>query len=71
MIVEGDRAAVVCQGEFQYTPTGESLSLEIVHFWTFRDGKAIELVEYFDTAHVASIMAHAPILADKSGLVPG
>jgi ketosteroid isomerase-like protein len=57
MVVEGDRAAVICRADFRYVPTGAPLSLDLVHFWTFRDGKAAELVEYFDTAHVAHVMS--------------
>jgi ketosteroid isomerase-like protein len=65
MIIEGDRAAVICRAAFEYTPSGERLDLDLVHFWTFRDGKAIELVEFFDTAHVAHVMAQT--LSDAAG----
>jgi ketosteroid isomerase-like protein len=60
MIIDGDRAAVRCDATFKYAPTGEAVSLELAHYWTFKDGHAIELVEFFDTAHVAHIMAKAP-----------
>jgi len=60
MIIDGNRAAVICDAAFEYTPTGESVSLELAHFWTFQDGHAIEFVEFFDTAHVAHIMAKVP-----------
>jgi ketosteroid isomerase-like protein len=61
MIIEGNRAAVICRASLQYTPTGESLSLDLVHFWTFQDGKVTELMEYFDTALVAHVMTQAPV----------
>jgi ketosteroid isomerase-like protein len=57
MITEGDRAAVICRANFRYAPTGESLTLDLMQFWTFKDGKVIELLEFFDTAHVAHVMA--------------
>jgi ketosteroid isomerase-like protein len=59
MIIEGDRAAVICRADFLYVPSGRHATLDLVHFWTFRDGKATELVEYFDTAHVARIISEA------------
>lgn len=57
MIIEDDRAAVRVQAHFRFTPTGRELSTELAHFWTFKDGKAVELVEFFDTAHVAHLLS--------------
>jgi ketosteroid isomerase-like protein len=60
MIIDGDRAAVICASTFEYAPTRESISLELMHFWTFENDHAVELVEYFDTAHVAHVLGKAP-----------
>ncbi len=60
LIIEGDRAASICRADFRYMPTDETLSLDLVHFWTFKDGKVTDLVEDFDTAHVAQLMAKMP-----------
>lgn len=29
--------------------------MRVAQFWTFRDGQAVELVEYYDTALVQSL----------------
>jgi|SRR5579871_4376291 len=61
LLIDGDRAAAICRADFQYVLTSETFSLDLVHFWTFKDGKAVELVEYFDTAHVAHVVSKAPL----------
>ncbi len=59
MIIEGERAAAIVHATFRHKPTDQEISLDLVHFWTFKDDKATELVEYFDTAHVNHFMAAA------------
>jgi ketosteroid isomerase-like protein len=55
IVIDGDRASVMVQATF-LAPAGQSVTTELAHFWTFdKAGKAVELVEFFDTAHVAHL----------------
>ena len=60
MLIDDDHAAVTIRATFDFTPTGETISTDLAHFWTFRDGQAIELLEFLDTAHVVSLQAQVP-----------
>jgi uncharacterized protein len=53
-IAQGD--AVVMRGSCAWTnkETGKTAETPKVDFWRFRNGKAIEFYEYFDTAQVAA-----------------
>jgi len=57
MCVDGDRAAVHLKIALTFTPTGAPVSSELAHFWTFRDGKVVEIVEFLDTAMVNALAA--------------
>jgi len=52
-VAQGD--AVFARGSCAWTnkKTGKVADTPKVDFWRFRDGKAVEFYEYFDTAHVA------------------
>lgn len=56
-IADGD--AVVARGSCAWTNkrTGKIAETPKVDFWRFKDGKAIEFYEYFDTACVAAAAA--------------
>jgi len=60
LTIDGDHAAVQCEATMRYTPTGQTISTRLAHFWTFCDGKASEVVEFFDTAAIAHLIAHTP-----------
>ena len=51
-VAQGD--AVFARGSCAWTnkKTGKTAETPKVDFWRFRDGKAVEFYEYFDTAHV-------------------
>ena len=51
-VAQGD--AVVARGSTSWTnkKTGKVMDTPKVDFWRFRDGKAVEFYEYFDTAAV-------------------
>jgi ketosteroid isomerase-like protein len=53
-IAQGD--AVVARGSTSWTnkQTGKTAETPKVDFWRFRNGKAVEFYEYFDTACVAA-----------------
>ena len=52
-VAQGD--AVFARGSCAWTnkKTGKVADTPKVDFWRFRDGKAVEFYEYFDTRHVA------------------
>ena len=54
-IAQGD--AVFARGSCAWTNkrTGKIAETPKVDFWRFRNGKAVEFYEYFDTAHVAAV----------------
>ncbi len=54
------QVAVFGQCKFVFRGTGKAAEVMSVHFWRFRDGKAVELVEVFDTAR--AVLATKPDL---------
>ena len=54
ILVDGDSAAAQLQLDLTSVTTGHRFSARIAHFWSFRDGVPIHLVEYQDTALIAS-----------------
>jgi ketosteroid isomerase-like protein len=54
ILVDGSRAAAEIQVHLTYLPSGRSFSATIAHFWSFRDGIPVHLVEYMDTALIAA-----------------
>ncbi|MBX9711739.1 MAG: nuclear transport factor 2 family protein [Xanthobacteraceae bacterium] len=51
-VAQGD--AVVARGSCSWTnkKTGKTMDTPKLDFWRFRDGKAVEFYEYYDTAQV-------------------
>jgi ketosteroid isomerase-like protein len=60
MIIDGDKAAVTIEARFTFAPTGDTAETRIVDIWTFRDGLAVDVIEYADTAHLMRLAALAP-----------
>lgn len=52
ILVDGDRAAAQLDVDLT-SSTGDRFSTTIAHFWTFKDGVPVHLVEYMDTGLVA------------------
>jgi len=52
MIAEGDRVAVIGSTSWTCNATGNSVETPKVDVWKFKDGRAVEFYEYFDTARV-------------------
>ena len=50
IVADGERVAARVAMELKHRATGRSLKIENAHFWTVRGGKAVELIEYYDTA---------------------
>lgn len=55
MFGEGERVAAQVEMELIHRRSGERIAMGAAHFWTVRDGKATELVEYYDTALIAAV----------------
>ena len=54
ILVDGDRAAAQLTLDLTSKLTGRRFSAKLAHFWEFKDGVPIHLVEYMDTALIAS-----------------
>ena len=53
ILVDGDRAAAQLQLDLTSKKTGRRFPATIAHFWSFKDGIPVHLVEYMDTAVMA------------------
>ena len=51
---EGERIAMFGRCGWTHKKTGKHVETRIAHQWTFRNGKAIELIELFDSARVVA-----------------
>jgi ketosteroid isomerase-like protein len=49
-VAEGDRVAVFGRCAFRNRKTGKVAETAIANLWTFRDGKAVDYFELYDTA---------------------
>jgi ketosteroid isomerase-like protein len=54
ILVDGDRAAAQLELDLTSHLTGRRFSVKLAHFWEFTDGVPTHLVEYQDTALIAS-----------------
>ena len=54
ILVDGDRAAAQLELDLTSELTGRRFSVKLAHFWEFKDGVPTHLVEYQDTALIAS-----------------
>jgi ketosteroid isomerase-like protein len=50
IVADDERVAARVAMELKHRNTGRVLKIENAHFWTVRDGRVVELVEYYDTA---------------------
>jgi ketosteroid isomerase-like protein len=53
ILVDGDRAAAQLEVDVTSKTTRQRFPTKIAHFWSFKDGVPVHLVEYMDTAFVA------------------
>ena len=63
-IAEGDRVAVQCDISWTFKQHDQTFETLKADFWTFRDGKAVEFSEYYDTAALFAATAD-PDKSDK------
>ena len=54
ILVDGDRAAAQLELDLTSVKTGRRFSTRIAHFWSFKNGIPVRLVEYTDTALIAN-----------------
>jgi uncharacterized protein len=55
-IAQGDRVASRAQVHMTRRSNGREFTVPLADFWTFRDGKVAELIEYYDTALIAEMV---------------
>jgi ketosteroid isomerase-like protein len=55
-VIEGDKAAVHWSVKIKHNPTGKTFDTELLDLWTLEDGRVASLVQFCDTALIASIM---------------
>lgn len=55
IVAEGDVVAAQVAIDMLHRPTGRSMQIACADFWTVRNGRIVELIEYYDTALVASV----------------
>jgi ketosteroid isomerase-like protein len=55
-VIEGDKAAVHWRVKIKHNPTGHIFDTELFDLWTIEDGRVASLVQFCDTALVASIV---------------
>lgn len=53
-VCEGDHIAVFGRSGWTNKATGKIAEIRIAHLWTFSSGKAVELIELFDSARAAA-----------------
>ncbi len=53
ILVDGNRAAAQLQLDLTSKVTGRRFSIPIAHFWSFKEGTPVHLVEYMDSALMA------------------
>lgn len=52
MIAEGDRVVVIATTAWTNKATGKPVETPKVDVWRFKDGRAVDFYEYFDTARM-------------------
>jgi ketosteroid isomerase-like protein len=62
ILVDGSRAAAEVQVDLTSKASGRRFSATIAHFWSFEQGIPVRLVEYMDSAWIAS--QSAPTVGD-------
>jgi ketosteroid isomerase-like protein len=56
-VAQGDRVVMLGRCAWRYKKTGKYVWTPKADSWRFRDGKAVEFFEYYDTAQVREAIA--------------
>ena len=59
-VIEGNKAAVHWLVKIKHNPTGKTFDTELFDLWTIEDGRVASLLQFRDTALIASIMQSKP-----------
>lgn len=57
MVAAGDRVATRLKLGMRHRSSGTEFVIDAADFWTVRDGKIVEYIEYYDTALAARVLA--------------
>ena len=55
-IIDGERAAVHSRVKLRFIPKDRTVTTDLLDLWKFENGKAVELIEFADTALVNDLM---------------
>jgi len=55
-VASGDRVASRAEIDLTHRASGRRFTVPVADFWTIRDGKVTELIEYYDTALIADVL---------------
>jgi ketosteroid isomerase-like protein len=55
-VENGDRVAVQVEIHLTRRTTGQELVMRTADFWTVEDGRAVKMIEYYDTALANSVL---------------
>jgi ketosteroid isomerase-like protein len=58
-VIEGDKAAVHWRVQIRHNPTGQVFETELFDLWTFAGTRVASLVQFFDSALIAGVMAQS------------
>ena len=58
-IAQDERVAAIIHTSWRNRATGRAIDVVMVNIWRFRDGKAVEFSEFYDTAHALSATREA------------
>jgi ketosteroid isomerase-like protein len=56
MVAQGDRVVMLGYCSWRYKRNGQVVSTPKADAWRFKDGKAVEFYEYFDTAQLHAVV---------------
>ena len=51
-VAQGDRVVAIVDSAWRNRQTGKTIELPKVDIWRFRDGRAVEFLEFYDTARL-------------------
>ncbi len=53
-VADGDEVAVLAEVAYRHRKTNRIVGSQLANFWSFRDGKAVSMIELFDTEAVVA-----------------
>ena len=73
VVAEGNKAAVIIRAHFRKRDSGRIVQMDIADFYTFRDGRLLEIRQFLDSFDAVEQVLErdiASVLASKDDLLP-